>query len=188
MPRNENMPLKLIGYWCTPEESGRWPHPRRLVSRWEPGVQASIVDYLRRGAICTAYRGSSYCRFGCGGNGSTERTDGVFAWPDGLSHYIDVHSVRLPAPFIEHAEMRGFSIARELHDDWGGDPDYDLTLWSDWCRVEAPPRWTDWLYRWIDERRRDAHDERLSPDALRRVAWTSSRSSTSLPRGKRSGP
>jgi hypothetical protein len=43
----------------------------------------------------------------------------------------EVHPVRLPAPFVEHAQTRGFSIAREHDEARNGDPDYDLTFWSD---------------------------------------------------------
>jgi hypothetical protein len=44
----------------------------------------------------------SWCRF-CGAeNGSSERSDGVYLWPEGLAHYIRRHNVRLPAAVIEH--------------------------------------------------------------------------------------
>ena len=139
------MPLKLIGYWYSRYEP-QWPHPRRL-SSLEPTVQANIVDYLRNGRMCAAYRGWSDCRFGCGRNGTTELTDGVFAWPEGLAHYVDVHSVRLPEQFVQHALANQFAIPVDRRDNLCGDPVYDLTFWSDWGRTEAPSRWINTLLK-----------------------------------------
>lgn len=46
--------------------------------------------------------GLSECRF-CGEHvGSLEFTDGVYVWPEGLAHYIQEHSVRLPAAVVDH--------------------------------------------------------------------------------------
>lgn len=129
----------LIGYWQSPVDR-QWPHPRHLVAAWEPALRAQIVDYLRRGRTWRRYRGWSYCRFGCGKNGGTEQTDGVYAWPDGLAHYVEVHSVKLPAAFVEHARARDFATPLESPIDAGMEEAYDLTFWSEWCRSEAPPR------------------------------------------------
>jgi hypothetical protein len=89
----------------------------------------------------------SFCRFGCGVNGTIEQTDGVFVWPEGLAHYVEVHSVRLPEEFVEHARARGFAIPAALSKpDLEGDVEpYDLTFWEEWCQREAPPRWIDRL-------------------------------------------
>ena len=49
-----------------------------------------------------AYMGKSACRF-CGELvGSREFTDRVYAWPEGLPHYVREHSVRLPSAVVEH--------------------------------------------------------------------------------------
>jgi hypothetical protein len=36
-------------------------------------------------------------------NGSGEFTDGTYAWPEGLAHYVYDHKVRLPEEFVRHA-------------------------------------------------------------------------------------
>jgi hypothetical protein len=136
------LPLKLIGYWRSPVDR-RWPHPRWLVGAWEPTLRTQIVDYLRGGRTWKRYRGWSYCRFGCGKNGGIEQTDGVYAWPDGLAHYVEAHSVKLPAAFVEHARARNFMIPLGPIDAGIEDP-YDLTFWSEWCRGEAWFRWDRW--------------------------------------------
>ena len=35
-------------------------------------------------------------------NGALELTDGHFIWPEGLSHHVRHHAVRLPDRFLEH--------------------------------------------------------------------------------------
>ena len=59
-----------------------------------------------------------YCRFECGipdsKMGSLNFTDGVWAWPEGLSHYVDVHCVRLPSEFLNHLELRRFEYPSQV--------------------------------------------------------------------------
>jgi hypothetical protein len=112
-----------------------------------------MVEYLRSGRPCATYRGLSPCRFGCGENGTIEQTDGVFAWPDGLAHYVEVHSVRLPASFIEHASAQRFVIPAgpPFNDLEPHKEPYDLTFWQEWCRREAPPLWIDHLRAWLEK-------------------------------------
>jgi hypothetical protein len=56
-----------------------------------------------------------------------------------------VHSVRLPAAFVEHASAQRFVIpAGAPYDDSERHQEpYDVTFWDEWCRSEAPPRWID---------------------------------------------
>ena len=42
-------------------------------------------------------------------NGSGERSDGTYLWPEGLSHYVREHSVRLPQAIVQHIRSRGGS-------------------------------------------------------------------------------
>ncbi|NYH52039.1 hypothetical protein HNR06_001628 [Nocardiopsis arvandica] len=39
-------------------------------------------------------------------------TDGVWLWPSDLAHYVREYDVRLPAPFVRHAEDSGRVPAR----------------------------------------------------------------------------
>jgi hypothetical protein len=49
--------------------------------------------------------------------GSYDFTDGVWVWPEGLSHYVEIHCVRLPAEFIDHLERRGFAYPTKVTHD-----------------------------------------------------------------------
>lgn len=99
--------LEAVGYWFNDRAPSAYPRPQRLVGAWDPGEQACVVVYLRAGDELESYRGTSYCRFTCGTPsaqmGSLDLTDGRFAWPEGLAHYVEAHDVRLPDHFIAHA-------------------------------------------------------------------------------------
>jgi hypothetical protein len=169
--------LKLIGYWKplarpSPRRLPRppridvpdhgWPDVRELVDPgWRPGDRARIVRYLRAGHLLWGFLGNSTCRFDCGinrhacGTGSCERTDGEWAWPDGLAHYVERHAVRLPDEFVETMEARDWlvpghgAVPAELADlieSLGGDRPPrtdiadDLTFWQSWAaRIPANP-------------------------------------------------
>jgi hypothetical protein len=98
--------LRLIGYWRSTDHP-EYPDPRDLVDAgWDHEVRNVVGAYLVSGTISKAYMGYSPCRI-CGeNNGAVEYTDGVFAWPEGLAHYVDEHEVRLPQEFVDHAVAR----------------------------------------------------------------------------------
>ncbi len=99
--------LEALGYWFNDRAPSAYPRPQRLVGPWDEAERARVVAYLRAGDELESYRGTSYCRFACGvpseQMGSRDLTDGRFAWPEGLAHYVEAHDVRLPEPFIAHA-------------------------------------------------------------------------------------
>lgn len=99
--------LEAVGYWFNDRAPSAYPRPKRLVGAWDPAERSSVVAYLRAGDELESYRGTSYCRFECGTPsdqmGSLDLTDGRFAWPEGLPHYVEAHDVRLPDHFIAHA-------------------------------------------------------------------------------------
>ena len=107
----EEKSLKLIGYWAGNKESHMdpYPHPSYLQDPkfWEEKgeyIKSIIVDYLDGCVEVNCYRGLSPCRL-CNENlGNCERTDGVYLWPEKLSHYITEHNVILPEEFIEFAK------------------------------------------------------------------------------------
>lgn len=95
--------VALIGYWHR-EYAPQWPNPRDFVDEtWDASEREMVASYLASAPIlANAYRGLSDCRL-CGvSNGSEEYTDGAFLWPEGLSHYVGEHSVRLPRRVIDH--------------------------------------------------------------------------------------
>lgn len=115
------MDLTLIGYWRS--EDGRndeWPDAHDFVdATWDRQERYMVRTYLSSGTIARAYRGLSPCRF-CGQhNGSKLYTDGVYAWPEGLAHYIDEHDVRLPLQIVQHVVQRLDAVEdASLNVDW----------------------------------------------------------------------
>jgi hypothetical protein len=99
--------LEAVGYWFNDRAPSAYPRPQRLVGVWDMVERSRVVAYLRAGDELESYRGTSYCRFECGmpsdQMGSLDLTDGRFAWPEGLVHYVEAHDVRLPDHFIAHA-------------------------------------------------------------------------------------
>jgi hypothetical protein len=92
-----------IGYWREPGHPS-WPDPTDLVDEsWDPSERDTIASYLDDGATAKTWMGRAQCRF-CGKLlGCSDLTDGTFIWPEGLSHYLSVHAVRLPQSFVQHA-------------------------------------------------------------------------------------
>ncbi|RAK34456.1 hypothetical protein B0I29_11155 [Actinoplanes lutulentus] len=97
--------LRLVGYWDDPSTPDGWPDVHDFLDDSLPAEERdAVVAYLRSGTVYVAFAGLSVCRV-CGVlNGSTEMTDGEhFVWPEGLSHYVESHGVRLPAEVLEVA-------------------------------------------------------------------------------------
>jgi hypothetical protein len=98
--------LTLIGYWRDDDEHD-WPDARDFVDEsWDARERERVASYLKSGTVPWIEAGYSRCRL-CGKlNGLAEFTDGVFVWPEGLSHYVADHSVRLPVRVVEHILTR----------------------------------------------------------------------------------
>jgi hypothetical protein len=151
--------LKLIGYWSPDrralsracgddpgdssgppfygeaEGEGFFIHPRHLVDpAWEVEERPRIVQYLSDAPAIAFACGMSYCRFGCGWNGSAERSDGVWAWPEGLPHYVQCHDVRLPDGLISDMRARGFRPPAGGGRTRTG-PHPSSAYWRHWCRL-----------------------------------------------------
>ncbi|MDX2119580.1 MAG: hypothetical protein SF070_00800 [Gemmatimonadota bacterium] len=97
--------LALLGYWAEPgappDQSPGWPDPHDLVGEWQSKDRRAVVAYFERGTLLREFPGFSPCRF-CGQQtGAREFTDGFWAWPEGLTHYVEAHGVRLPEAFLE---------------------------------------------------------------------------------------
>jgi hypothetical protein len=107
--------LLEIGFWADTHSGGRGPDPRLLVDpTWARADRGKLVDYLDSGLTWEAYLGFSYCRFNCGIRreemGAATLTDGSWAWPQGLAHYVAEHKIALPDQFLEHARAQRFQI------------------------------------------------------------------------------
>ncbi len=97
--------LEAVGYWFNDMAPSAYPRPQKLVGAWDPDERAAVIAYLRAGDVLETYRGASFCRFDCGDQnmGHRDFTDGRFAWPEGLAHYVEQHEVTLPRHFVMHA-------------------------------------------------------------------------------------
>jgi hypothetical protein len=141
--------LRGIGFWFEPVFPSDLPSPEALAaSNWDADEKAAVVRYLRSGHHYETYRGWSWCRFNCGAEDSTmghsEFTDGVWVWPEGLSHYVEVHDVELPEEFVEAALSKSEQAETKAR--------FSLDWWIRWGKereawVDLSKPWeiiTDW--------------------------------------------
>lgn len=100
--------LKPVGFWWTGTNS-LLPHPSNMIDRsWSAKERRAVLKYLRTGRVKSRYLGFSHCRCGCVDPvpGSADMTDEVWVWPEGLTHYVEEHGVRLPADFVTYIMER----------------------------------------------------------------------------------
>ena len=140
------MPRHQIGYWRWVGSRDRYdphdaelPDPRELTDlSWNPDAKQLVIDFLKHGKVVAAFGGCSTCRFNCGIAdslmGSHELADNLWVWPEGLAHYVEVHSVRLPPKFVEHVVKRNFLSRTHLVE--APQTDFDLSLWITWAREQ----------------------------------------------------
>ena len=71
--------------------------------------------------------------------GSWDLTDGTWVWPQGLSHYVEVHGVVLPEEFVSHV-LSGPVLVKP-------DPShtYDFDYWTNWSSARRTPAFADSL-------------------------------------------
>jgi hypothetical protein len=147
--------VQAVGYWFNDQAPSGLPRAQRLIGTWDAS-RATVLDYLRSGRVFASYRGYSFCRFSCGiasrQMGHRDLSDGVFVWPEGLAHYLEVHQVRLPEPFVAHAlsgsacPPRKIDVTRHRIDE---------THWLAWGREQgATVELTGWEpLSWEDQRK-----------------------------------
>jgi hypothetical protein len=111
--------LRLIGYWRSKQEP-HWPDPVVMIDDTMSAKTRDLVAHYLRAGQATSWIAAGYssCRI-CGKpNGTRERTDGTFLWPDGLAHYVAEHSVRLPDELISLAEAWADPAAWDIDRQW----------------------------------------------------------------------
>tara|TARA_R110002020_G_scaffold4032_8_gene17775 strand:+ start:1480 stop:1995 length:516 start_codon:yes stop_codon:yes gene_type:complete len=116
---------KRVGFWNNANNDyPQFPMPKENAPNYN---KEKMVKYLTKGASATiaAYRGISSCRFNCnerlydnpektGGfrykynMGSRTLSDGVWVYPEGLQHYVDIHEIELPQEFVAHVESHDY--------------------------------------------------------------------------------
>lgn len=133
--------LKLIavGYWNDGSDGCSLHNPQEFANvRANTDLREQMFHYLRSGREVVQYVGYSWCRFDCGVDdcemGSTELTDGVWIWPEGLAHYVASHELSLPDKFVEHARANGFRSPNPIFED---DAESDFAFWLAWCAANT---------------------------------------------------
>ena len=111
-----------FGYWIETLQAGKgnaqWLNdPRDYIDKsWDTAEREKAIFYLCNGHIQSVEMGLSYCRFACGidpaGLGTANLTDGVWVWPEGLAHYVELHYVKPPDVFLDHMRSNGFSVPK----------------------------------------------------------------------------
>ena len=140
--------VRMIGLWTTASDDADsllgFPHPASLADRnWEAKRRDRIASYLRGGHPLVAYMGYSFCRFeDCrhperDALGTKDLTDGQWAWPEGLWHYIADHSLRLPDAFVANASLHGFEVPAEAARNKPGS--VDVSFWLRWVAENTAP-------------------------------------------------
>jgi hypothetical protein len=128
--------MTIIGYWIGSHGAELFPAPQECQGELSDSVREKLANYLDGGQMHEQYRGLSWCRFDCGIEsskmGSKDLTDGVWIWPEALSHYIRKHSVILPSEFISWA-LGESSIPRP------SSKDRDLDFWLAWGQTRRNP-------------------------------------------------
>jgi hypothetical protein len=110
------MAFQEVGYWKAADDANNdRPNALDLVDeewvRSHERIQSVLIAYLHEGHVESYEMGYSYCRFpSCAwhsskkhsgktrhkGMGACNLTDGIYVWPEGLTHYLASHSLRLP--------------------------------------------------------------------------------------------
>lgn len=131
------MKLVVVGYWNSPEQLSEWIDPRGLVGAGDDEEQKLLAAYLSAGVFCGGELGYSWCRFCCSepseAMGSAMRTDGEWAWPEGLAHYVLRHNLRLPDKFRDHIQSNDYRIPTGLNESELVSAVKDFSFWERWC-------------------------------------------------------
>jgi hypothetical protein len=115
------------------------PDPNRIIEALGLcSYDQRVLSYLDGGIEVAAYLGFSTCRCCAIADdemGSRDLTDGTWVWPDGLSHYLRVHRLPLPDPFLRTMNQNSHAVPilqqRKRKGAWP--PDYDFTFWHAWA-------------------------------------------------------
>lgn len=109
-----------IGYWRSGEHPDL-PDPASLVDpTWDSDIRSLVARYFSSGTVRFRRTGEARCHLCEEVFTATEFTDGELIWPDGLAHYVEQHSVRLPTAVERY-------VLLTLQDLLASEP--DVTWW-----------------------------------------------------------
>lgn len=135
--------LKAVGWWISSLMDEGLPAPQEFVGELPRETRMQLTRHLNRGLHLVQYRGYSWCRFGCGIKdfemGSWDLTDGLWVWPQGLAHYVEVHGIVLPEEFVSHVLSEPVPMKPDPP------PMYDFNYWTDWSSARRKPIFKDGL-------------------------------------------
>lgn len=124
-------PLIEIGLWNS-EEVDHYIHPGELMVPDYYEDKEKLVAYLDSGEVFQSRLDETDCLLGCGESelGTTDLTDGVWLWPQALSHYVDKHDVALPEKFLSHVRDNNWQIPYVCLPESVSDDD---AFWIEYC-------------------------------------------------------
>ena len=108
------MRVRHVGFFSDlPHGIPSEPSVESLVASCPQQDEDRLVNYLRCGVLFIACPGvvrdvlsKSDSIIGC----AHILTDGVWAWPEDLAHYVSRYHVRLPSAFAEHASLNQWTV------------------------------------------------------------------------------
>ena len=117
--------LAELGFWRASIDSpSPLPCPSPPPSPPPPSSHFPLLlRYISSSALMESWEhGHAACRL-CPAQklGCATLTDGVWVWPEGLRHYVETHSVPLPAAFVAHAlsaVRANAKVAGCAEEDW----------------------------------------------------------------------
>ena len=153
--------LRKVGYWADDSELGRrvaglWrerrtgereillPDPVAILAACGPrAADPRVLQYLRSAVKSDPCMGFSWCRFRCGvpdrTMGCCDQSDGTWMWPEGLSHYVEVHGLLLPDEFVATMEANSWRPPPEVRALFGRETKVDPLFWEEWGRLASHP-------------------------------------------------
>lgn len=110
------MKLKKVGFFRELRHGmPDGPELRSLLSPSPYEHEDRIAQYLRNGVLLIASPGVIEDVLSPGQliGGPHILTDGVWAWPSDLAHYVEKYHVRLPSEFTDHMAQRNWAVPPE---------------------------------------------------------------------------
>ena len=123
--------LTAICIWNS-DKIDQYIHPQSLVSADFYVDKERLIAYLDSGEVFQSWLGDTDCRLGCGEEdlATSDLTDGVWLWPQSLSHYIEAHDVVLPDAFLSHVKKNNWKVPYVCLAESTSEDD---TFWIDYC-------------------------------------------------------
>lgn len=93
------------------------PSLNSVIANAPSAEEAELVQYLRSGELFIASPGVTHDVL------AEEKvvigspdilTDGVWAWPRDLAHYVEQYHARLPEKFLAHARKNGWRVPEDI--------------------------------------------------------------------------